>query len=55
MAIMKEELIITVQGKTAFDYHSSTRHYVNHDFNKEELGEHMTSTKRNWANTSLPQ
>jgi hypothetical protein len=34
-------LIVTVQGKTAFDYHNSQRYEISTDLNSDELGEYV--------------
>jgi hypothetical protein len=38
----KAILIVTVQGRTAFDYHSSERYEISSDLNQDELGEYVT-------------
>jgi hypothetical protein len=37
----KAVLIVTVQGRTAFDYHSSQRYEISTDLNQDELGEYI--------------
>lgn len=37
----KATMIVTVQGKTAFDYHSSQRYEISTDLNQDELGEYV--------------
>ncbi len=38
----KATMIVTVQGKTAFDYHKSTRYEISRDLPQDEMGEYIT-------------
>jgi len=38
----KGTMIITVQGRTAFEYHSSKRYEISTDLNQDEVGEYVT-------------
>ena len=38
----KATLIVTVQGKTAFDYHSSQRYEISTDLPSDAIGEFIT-------------
>lgn len=45
----KATIIITTQGRTAFDYHASKRYEINQDLPSEEIGEYVTlEIQRAW-------
>jgi hypothetical protein len=38
----KGTIIITTQGRTAFDYHASQRYEIGTDLSQDEIGEYVT-------------